>query len=202
MIYKLVKRAADILISLILVVVLCPVMLIVPIIIKADSPGPVIHARRCLKKDGTFRMLKFRSMVEDAYDYDKHLSSQQKEIYGKEIKLDDDPRVTKAGRVLRRLSIDELPQLFNVLAGDMSLVGPRPVATEEAGLYGDSIQKILSVKPGITGYWQTHGRSEVTYSSGRRQEMELYYVDHCGLLLDTAILFRTVLVVFGQKGVK
>ncbi|MBR2530451.1 MAG: sugar transferase, partial [Lachnospiraceae bacterium] len=134
MIYKLVKRAADILISLILVVVLCPVMLIVSIIIKADSPGPVIHARRCLKKDGTFRMLKFRSMVEDAYDYDKHLSSQQKEIYGKEIKLDDDPRVTKAGRVLRRLSIDELPQLFNVLAGDMSLVGPRPVATEEAGL--------------------------------------------------------------------
>ncbi len=202
MIYKLVKRAADILISLILVVVLCPVMLIVSIIIKADSPGPVIHARRCLKKDGTFRMLKFRSMVEDAYDYDKHLSSQQKEIYGKEIKLDDDPRVTKVGRVLRRLSIDELPQLFNVLAGDMSLVGPRPVATEEAGLYGDNIQKILSVKPGITGYWQTHGRSEVTYSSGRRQEMELYYVDHCGLLLDTAILFRTVLVVFGQKGVK
>ncbi len=202
MIYKLIKRTADIVISLILLIVLSPLMLVVAIVIRADSPGPVIHARQCLKKNGTFRMLKFRSMVEDAYDYDKHLTPEQMEVYEKEIKIDDDPRITKAGKVLRKLSIDELPQLFNVLSGSMSLVGPRPVAKEEASAYGDDLEKVLSVKPGMTGYWQTHGRSDVTYSSGRRQELELYYVDHCGLLLDFMILCRTVFVVFGRKGVK
>ena len=202
MIYKGVKRLADILISLILLIVFLPLVLIVAIVIKADSAGPVIHARVCLRSGGSFRMLKFRSMVEDADDYDKHLSTEQKKVYEKELKIDDDPRITRVGRILRKLSIDEIPQLINVLAGDMSLVGPRPVTPEEASVYGSDLDRILSVKPGMTGYWQTHGRSDVTYSSGRRQEMELYYVDHCGILFDIAILLRTVNVVFGQKGVK
>ena len=202
MIYKLIKRLADILISLILLVVLSPLMLIVAILIKADSAGGVIHARECLTKGGTFSMYKFRSMVKDAYDYDKHLSPKQREEYEREIKIDDDPRITRVGRILRKLSIDEIPQLINVLAGQMSLVGPRPVAKEEASAYGDDLDRVLSVKPGMTGYWQTHGRSDVTYSSGRRQELELYYVDHCGLLLDLMILCKTVFVVFGRKGVK
>lgn len=199
--YKGIKRCFDVVISLVLIIVLSPLLLIVSIMIKLDSPGKVIHGRRCLGDKREYFMLKFRSMVEDADNLDKYLTPDQREEYQKEVKIEDDPRVTRVGRFIRKTSIDELPQLINVLKGEMSLVGPRPITSEDAVAYGDSLQKVLSVKPGITGYWQTNGRNNVTYSSGERQKMELYYVDHCALGLDLIILIRTIGVVIGKKGV-
>lgn len=147
-------------------------------------------------------MYKFRSMVSDAGNLSKYLTPQQIEEYHRNIKVMYDPRITKVGKILRKTSLDELPQLFNVLMGDMSLVGPRPLAEEEIYLYGDSLDEILSVKPGITGYWQTHGRSNATYDSGKRQELEMYYIHYRSFMLDMEILFKTVLVVFKKEGAK
>ncbi len=145
-------------------------------------------------------MLKFRTMVENADDLEKFLSPEELEEYKKNIKLPNDPRITKIGRFLRRTSLDEFPQFINVLKGEMSIVGPRPVVPEELLMYGDRAEEILSVKPGITGYWQATGRSNCSYESGRRQEKELYYVRHQSLRLDIWILFKTVTAVFRREG--
>ena len=192
--YLAFKRLFDVVLSFIAVVVLSPLLVVVALLIKFQSPGPVIHKRKCVKKDGYYYMYKFRSMVYDAENLDKYLTRAQQEEYHRNIKVIHDPRVTKLGRILRKTSIDELPQLFNVLKGDMSLVGVRPLAEEEIYLYGDSLDEMLSVKPGITGYWQTHGRSNATYDSGKRQEYELYYVRNRSFLMDIKILFRTAVI--------
>ena len=147
-------------------------------------------------------MLKFRSMVADADDFEKYLTPEQIEEYKTNIKLHYDPRITRIGRFLRRTSMDELPQLMNVLKGEMSIVGPRPVVEEELALYGDDADELLSIKPGITGYWQTHGRGDSTYESGERQKLELHYVRHQSLGLDIKILLKTVKVVLSRKGAK
>ena len=119
------------------------------------------------------------------------------------IELTDDPRVTRIGRKIRHNSLDELPQLFNVIKGEMSLVGPRPIMESELGFYTpDEQRRLLSVRPGITGYWQVNGRNDATYQTGRRQELELYYADHASLLLDALILIKTPAAVFLGKGAK
>lgn len=200
--YKFIKRTFDIVASALVLVILSPVLLVISVLIKLDSPGPVIHKRWCVGKNAPYAMIKFRSMVADANDLGKYLTSEQIEEYKTNIKLCDDPRVTRVGRFLRKTSLDELMQLVNVVKGEMSIVGPRPVVAEELALYGDDADEILSTKPGITGYWQTHGRGDSTYESGERQRLELYYVRHQSLGLDIKVLLETVKVVLTRKGAK
>ena len=199
-IYHAAKRVIDLLVSASALVILSPLMAVIAIVIKLQSPGPVIHKRKCVKKNGYYSMYKFRSMVSDAGNLEKYLTPEQIDEYHRNIKVLHDPRITKAGKFLRKTSLDELPQLFNVLIGNMSLVGVRPLAEEEAYIYGDELDEMLSVKPGITGYWQTHGRSSATYDSGKRQEYELYYVRHQSFILDMKILVRTAVILLTGGG--
>ena len=140
-------------------------------------------------------------MVTDADNLEKYLTSEQIIEYRKKVKLDDDPRLTRIGKTLRKFSIDELPQLINVLRNDMSIVGPRPVAKDDALFYPPrDLSELLQVKPGITGYWQTSGRSDCTYETGERQKLEMYYVRNRSIWMDLKILFKTVGVVLSRKG--
>ena len=146
-------------------------------------------------------MYKFRSMVRNSQEEFEKLPDEMKKEFYETYKIDNDPRITKVGNFLRKTSLDELPQFVNVIKGELSLVGPRPIVDAELEKYGDDKEKFLSVIPGITGYWQSHGRSNVM-SYDERKEMELYYVDNASFLLDIKILFRTVVVVFKREGAK
>ena len=141
-------------------------------------------------------------MRSDSEDIEHQLNRKQRKEYYREFKIADDSRVTELGQFLRRTSLDELPQLFNVLFGSMSLIGPRPLLEKELEKYGLDSDKLLSVKPGLTGYWQAFGRNNITYSSGQRQKMELYYVDHCGYLFDIRIFLKSIAAVITQEGAK
>lgn len=201
--YLLVKRMADVICSSIGLMVLSPLFLAVAFAIYAEDRGPVIHRRYCVGRDGKeYIMYKFRSMKVNADDLEKMLTPEQLEEYKKECKLTDDPRITKVGKIIRRFSIDELPQLVTILQGNMSLIGPRPMVKFETEFYGDDLEKVLSVTPGLTGYWQVNGRSDATYESGKRQELELYYVEHQSLKLDIQIFFQTIMVVLGGRGAR
>lgn len=201
--YFFIKRAFDIVASLCALILLSPVLLIIAALIKAKDGGPAIHTRLCKGKDGnTYKMYKFRSMVMDADNLERWLSPAQLKTYLTECKLDNDPRIAPVGRFLRKTSLDELPQLVSVLKGDMSLVGPRPVVEREAKAYGDYENELLSVKPGITGWWQINARGNSSFLSMESQELQLYYVAHCSLLFDLKILFKTVAVVLKGKGAK
>jgi lipopolysaccharide/colanic/teichoic acid biosynthesis glycosyltransferase len=133
-------------------------------------------------------------------DLEKILTPEQYAQYQREFKIENDPRVTKIGNILRKTSLDELPQLLNILRGDLSLVGPRPIVEKETEVYGDELGHFLSVRPGLTGYWQAYARNNATYESGERQKMELYYADHQSLWLDIRILFKTVGAVLKRDG--
>lgn len=202
--YAAIKRLFDIVASLLGLLITFPITLPVAIAIKVSDGGPIIHKRICLGRNGsTYIMYKFRTMVMDADNLGRWLTPEQIEEYKAECKLEIDPRITKIGRFLRKASIDELPQLLSVLKGDMSLVGPRPVVDSERHHYRDAeFELLLSAKPGITGYWQVNGRSDSTYESGKRQELELYYAANRSLALDIKILFMTVAVVLKGKGAK
>ncbi|MBP1688011.1 MAG: undecaprenyl-phosphate galactose phosphotransferase [Deltaproteobacteria bacterium] len=195
---RLVKAALDRLASAALLIVLAPLLLVIALLVRVTSPGPVIYRRRVLGQDGhRFDAFKFRSMVADADD----LLRTQPELlaaFEANVKIPDDPRVTRLGRILRRSSLDELPQLFNVLCGQMSLVGPRIITPEEAVRYGDAIEKRLSVKPGLTGLWQVSGRQNVDYS--QRVVLDLQYIDNWSLLLDVVILLKTIPAVLSMRG--
>ena len=198
--YETGKRLMDIVLSAAALVSLSPVYLILSAIVYVNDPGPVFYGHERLGKNGKkIKVWKFRSMYVNADEIFDKLSRERKEEFYKEFKISDDPRITKIGDFLRRTSLDELPQFLNVLKGDISLVGPRPIVEKELEKYADRKEKFLSVKPGLTGYWQTHGRSNYSYSNGR-QEMELYYIDHRSMWMDVKILFRTVKVVFCREG--
>lgn len=139
-------------------------------------------------------------MVSNAEELIAHFTPEQRREYEENFKLENDPRITKIGNFLRKSSLDELPQLLNILNGTLSIVGPRPVVPAELEKYGSMQDKFLSAKPGLTGYWQANGRSETTYDE--RIEMELYYVDNCSFWLDLKIIFKTVAVVLTAKGAK
>ena len=200
--FRFVKRSFDIIASLFGLIFLSPVFLITAIAIKFEDGGPVIHRRYCVGKNGTYTMYKFRSMRVDANDIEKLLSAEQLEEYRKECKVKNDPRITKIGKIIRRYSIDELPQLLTVLKGDMSLVGPRPIVEFETVYYGKLLDVVLSVRPGMTGYWQVNGRSDVTYESGKRQKLELYYATHQSIKLDLEILLKTIKIVIIGEGAR
>jgi exopolysaccharide biosynthesis polyprenyl glycosylphosphotransferase len=192
-----IKRAFDVVAGGLALLVASPVMLVVALAVKADG-GPVLfRQRRVGMRGGHFAMLKFRSMVVDAEarrDELMHLN----EGAGLLFKLRDDPRVTRVGRVIRRLSLDELPQLFNVLRGDMSLVGPRPPLPAEVDRYEGRVNRRLLIKPGITGLWQVSGRSGLSWEESVK--LDLWYVENWSLTNDLMILLRTARTVVAHEG--
>ena len=190
------KRLLDILCSFLLLVISIPLFFIIAILIKIDSKGPVFFLQKRCGKDGReFNMYKFRTMVKDAETLKKRLKN---EMDGPMFKLRNDPRITWLGRILRKLSLDELPQLLNVLKGEMSLVGPRPLADEE--MVGDDIWREirLSVRPGMTGLWQIMGRDSGKFSDWITYDTE--YVQKRSLFMDIKILFLTITTVLCNKG--
>ena len=172
-----------------LLLLAAPFMLAVALVIRATSAGPVLFRQTRIGVDGhEFQMLKFRSMVTDA-EQRKPALAPQDEGNGMLFKMRRDPRVTRVGAVLRRFSLDELPQLLNVVAGDMSLVGPRPPLPEEVAAYSGDANRRLRVRPGMTGLWQISGRSDLSWEESLR--LDLRYVDNWSLALDLSILWRT-----------
>ena len=200
--YLKVKRAFDLAGSVLLMAFSAPVVLTAAAAIKTETPGSVIFIHDRIGENGKkIGVYKFRSMHMGAENLEASLNDEQLEAFYREYRLSDDPRVTKSGRLLRRSYLDELPQLINILTGEMSLVGPRPVTEKELEFYSnDERSKLLSVKPGLTGYWQVFGKGKATYQNGERQKMELYYVENASIKMDLIILFCTpVAVLRGNK---
>jgi lipopolysaccharide/colanic/teichoic acid biosynthesis glycosyltransferase len=193
----LLKRALDIAGAAALVLLLAPVILAVGLVVLLDDGWPIIHRRRVVGMRGQFDAFKFRTMRTDA---DKILEAnpELKREFERNFKLKNDPRLTRTGPVLRKLSLDELPQFFNVLQGQMSLVGPRMISPPELAKFGPDQETLLSVKPGLTGYWQVNGRQEVNYEE--RVRMELHYIRNWNLGLDVKILFKTPYAIFKRQG--
>ena len=191
--YRFVKRAFDLAFSSVVIVVgFVPGLVLSGFVVK-DTGGSPIYAQERIGKDGRpFRIYKFRTMVADADDVEKHLTAEQLEEWKRERKVDDDPRITRLGGFLRRTSLDELPQFLNVLAGQMSVVGPRPITRDELAHFGEDAAKLLSCRPGITGFWQCGLRNGATFESGERQRIELGYVDAAGPAADARIIFSTL----------
>lgn len=201
--YEAVKRLFDFLLALVGTIVLSPVLLIIAIAIVAEDKGPVFYkATRVGRYGKSIKVYKFRSMKTGADRLEDMLTPEELEEYKKNFKLARDPRITKVGAFLRKTSLDELPQLLNIIGGSLSLVGPRPVLQEETELYGEDRDLLLSVKPGLTGLWQASGRSNITYEDGARQAMELRYVRERGFLLDIKIMFWTVGAVLRMDGAR
>jgi exopolysaccharide biosynthesis polyprenyl glycosylphosphotransferase len=196
------KRLVDIAGSAVLLIVLSPALLLSALLVKCKSRGPILFSQERLGKDGRrFRMLKFRTMYRDAEErlrsdpelYHKYLANNHK------VPRKEDPRVAPFGEFLRASSLDELPQLFNVLKGDMSLVGPRPITPPQLEQYGEYSPLFLSAKPGITGYWQVNGRSEVTDFS-QRTELDIEYIRDQSFKTDVDVLLKTIPAVLLRRG--
>ncbi len=197
--YKIVKRTSDVALSSIALVGLLPIFAVIALAIKLESRGPVFFKHTRIGKDGKIiKIYKFRSMVENAEDLIKKFTPEQMKEYQENYKLSDDPRVTKVGKVLRKTSLDELPQLINIVKGDLSIIGPRPVVAEELKKYGTNIKKFLSVTPGLTGYWAANGRSCTSYE--QRMQMELFYIDNLSFKLDVKVFFKTIGAVLNRRG--
>jgi lipopolysaccharide/colanic/teichoic acid biosynthesis glycosyltransferase len=194
---RMLKRLCDLTGSLVLIALLLPVLIVVAIAVFVFNGAPVIHRRRVVGPKRDFDAYKFRTMLPDA---DRTLASnlELQRVYSHSFKLKSDPRVTELGRILRKYSVDELPQLFNVLRGQMSLVGPRMITAPELEKYGQYKKLLLTVKPGLTGYWQVHGRQEVSYEE--RVRMDVHYITHWTLKMDFKLLLLTPLRVIRGRG--
>ena len=198
-VYLIVKRLIDIVICLIALFFLWPILLLISIIVKIDSNGPAIYKHYRLGKNGKiFGIYKFRTMVSNADEVLENFTKEQKEEFEKNFKLENDPRITKVGDFLRKTSLDELPQILNILKGDMSIIGPRPVILKEIEKFGNLKDKYLSVLPGLTGWWACNGRSCTTYDE--RISLEMYYIDNQSLKLDLKCFFKTILAVIKKDG--
>src|SRR5215216_1074341 len=193
-----VKFILDYLVAIISLVILSPLLLLIAVCVKISSPGPVLHRRLVMGLNGKqFHALKFRTMVTNGDEIlDQH--PELKRELDTNYKLKDDPRVTRIGAFLRRYSLDELPQLLNVLRRDMSLVGPRMIAPEEAPMYKQFVMNLMTVLPGITGLWQVSGRSDITYED--RVRLDMYYVRNWSIWLDLQLLFQTIPAVLRARG--
>ena len=210
MTYEDIKRAIDIVMAIILIVIFSPVLLIVPVLIKLDTRGPVFAdtPKRVGKNKKLFKMYKFRSMVANAHEMlrrDPKFKKLYEQYKSNSYKLKGDPRITKTGHFLRRFSLDELPQVFNILKGDMSLVGPRAYYPDELEqqqkVYPKTkkfVKEILKVRPGITGYWQVSGRSEVNFD--KRVKMDADYVRRRSVTEDIVIILKTPWAMISGKG--
>lgn len=199
--YLLAKRIFDVMISVLGIFFLFFPMIIIALLIKMESPGPAIYVHNRFGKNGRpLPLLKFRTMHMNAEQAFDQFTPEQKKEWEQNFKLDHDPRITRIGNFLRRSSLDELPQLVNILRGELSVVGPRPIVEEELERYGSNREKFLSVTPGLTGYWQAYARSTCTYE--KRMEMELYYVDNANFWWDMKIIFATFGAVLRGHGAK
>ena len=193
------KRLTDIVVSALALIALSPLLLVVAILIKLESPGPLVFAQIRVGQYGRFfTMYKFRSMRSDAEDVKQKLMEQNEMEGGVLFKMKNDPRITRTGRFIRKYSIDELPQLWNVLNGSMSLVGPRPPVQSEVDQYSIKDRRRLDVKPGITCIWQVSGRSEIAFAE--QVELDVDYIESHGFLTDLKILFKTIPAVLLGKG--
>lgn len=195
--YNIAKRALDIIASTLGLIILSPILLVVAILIKLESKGPAIFSQKRIglnKKE--FKMYKFRSMVQNAEELKEKLAKEN-EMSGPMFKMKNDPRVTKVGRFIRKTSIDELPQLINVLKGEMSLVGPRPSLPKEVSKFEPWMLKRLSVKPGLTCYWQVSGRNNIDFEDWMK--LDLQYVNDRSFWLDLKLILKTATVLFGDK---
>ena len=195
--YEAIKRLIDIICSFVGILVLSPLFIIIAIIIKFTSKGPVFFSQKRVGRNGKeFDMYKFRSMVVNAEELKEKLAAQN-EMSGPMFKMKDDPRVTKVGKFIRKTSLDELPQLWNVLKGDMSLVGPRPSLPKEVAQFEDWMYKRLEVKPGLTCYWQVSGRNNIDFEDWMK--LDVKYVEERNLWIDIKLICKTVFVLFGDK---
>ncbi len=193
------KRSLDILVSLMLIVLLFPLFLLVSILIYMEDPGPIFYSQIRVGKDGRhFVFFKFRSMIMNADTIKKELVADNESADGVIFKMKRDPRITRIGRIIRKLSIDELPQLVNVLKGDMSLVGPRPALPSEVAEYTLDQRKRLHITPGITCIWQVSGRSDIPFSG--QVQLDMDYIQSSSFLKDIMILLKTVPAVITGKG--
>lgn len=198
-IYKTFKRIMDFILSLIALIILLPFFVAIGIAIKIETKGKVFFKHTRIGKNGkVIKIYKFRTMVENAEDLIKEFTPEQMKEYRENYKLTNDPRITKVGKFLRKTSLDELPQLINIIKGELSIIGPRPVVQEELEKYGSNAQKFLSVTPGLTGYWAANGRSSTTYEE--RMKMELFYIDNISFLMDVKIFFKTIEAVIKKEG--
>lgn len=201
--YAFNKRIFDFFSSLIVILLISWLLVILFIIqLFATKFHPIFTDKRIGKNNKKIKVYKFRTMYYDAEsNIDKYLTPEQKETWIRERKLDNDPRITKFGKFLRKTSLDELPQLFNILFGSMSVVGPRPITERELSHFTEEELKLmLSAKPGLTGYWQVYGRSDVDFESGERQKLELEYFAHRGFWFDLGLIFKTIPAVLKHKG--
>ena len=197
--YFVLKRALDIAVALLALLLCAPLLLLIAALIWLDDGGPVIFTREVIGQGGRrFKMFKFRTMCERAEDLLLQDEALLAEYQRQHFKLRGDPRVTRLGRTLRKYSLDEAPQLFNVLAGEMSLVGPRCVPPVESELFGEVAELRAWVKPGLSGLWQVSGRSNTTYTE--RVSLDREYVEQCSLWLDIGILLRTLPAVARGEG--
>ena len=196
--YRAAKRGVDVTVSATLLLLTLPVFVVVALIIKATSRGPVFFRHKRLGRGGReFGCLKFRTMVVDAEELLKR-DDLLRHKFEQDFKIKDDPRITRVGRLLRKTSLDELPQLWHVLSGGMTLIGPRPIVRPELGKYSIYANKLLTVKPGLSGLWQVCGRSDTTYP--QRVMMDMQYIDHRSLALDVRLMFLTLVAVARKSG--
>ena len=203
-IYFIIKRIFDIICAIICCVLMIPIIMIVKIcyVLSGDFKSVVYSHTRIGKNGKEFRLYKFRSMVWNADEVLKELlkDKKYKAEWDKNHKLDNDPRITKIGNLLRKTSLDEMPQFVNVFLGDMSLIGPRPLVKGELDAHKGNHTIYESIRPGITGWWACNGRNDTTYK--RRLELEYYYVNNCGIILDIKCIFKTIAAVVRKTGVK
>lgn len=197
--YIFLKRFLDIVMAAAGLVVMFLPMLLIALLIKLESPGPVFYVHHRIGQYGRkLPLFKFRSMHVNADAMIANFTPEQKAEWEANFKLENDPRITRIGKFLRRSSLDELPQLLNILKGELSVVGPRPVVTAELERYGENQAKFLSVQPGLTGYWQAYQRSACSYE--KRMEMELCYAENANFWWDIRIMFKTVGTVLLGRG--
>lgn len=200
-IYPFFKRMMDLLMVSVAVILLLPIFLLIAILVKITSKGPIIYKHKRVGKNGReIYLYKFRTMVSDADNFDKYFTKKELKKFKENYKLEDDPRITKLGKILRRTSLDELPQLFNILKGDMALIGPRPVVEEELAYFKENKELILSIMPGLTGWWACNGRSCRSYDE--RVSLEAYYAKNMSLTLDIKCFFKTIVTVIKKEGAK
>ncbi len=196
-IYEITKRYFEIIFSIFIILLSIPMVLVLALLIKLNSRGPIFFKQIRLGKDKKlFECIKFRTMSKEADDILNNLLLKDKKLrkeFKKTQKLKNDPRITPIGKFLRKTSLDELPQFLNVLKGEMSLIGPRPIVEEEKIRYGKNLNKVLSIKPGITGLWQVSGRNKLSYK--RRIQLDLIYVNQRNISMDFNILIRTIGVI-------
>lgn len=195
--YFFFKRIIDILGSTIGIILLSPVMLITAVAIKLESKGPIIFAQVRVGQNGEeFKMFKFRSMIQNAEDLLRDLKDKN-EMSGPMFKIKDDPRITRVGKLIRKTSIDELPQLFNIFIGNMSFVGPRPNLPNEVAKFSEYHKQKLIAKPGLTCFWQVMGRNNIDFEQW--MELDLKYLEERSIVLDIKLIFRTFFVLFGDE---